>query len=292
VKSLLGATMGPDLSVIYENPRFDANTPTLWPVIDRAFRFGAVLGLEWGSLTLVEEAPRYLKVATIVIAVLILAVLESWPWLRMRDKRLFPVLMATLIVGYAGVFGYAFITKPTKPHAVASVATSHVPSAPARTPISEAKAAPFISPIHEKSQKWDFVMGIRAWMRKNGSSADYCQVNIVYNSLVRFAEVSATDFKEILTVVGWRYDESPLTDGVRAELNVEPDITVRTIYSTSGPSRDCAEALVLQLKNVGKRRDGSAISAPERRLAEAEASDYLKRCGPGCVEVRFGDESK
>jgi len=100
------------------------------------------------------------------------------------------------------------------------------------------------------------------------------------------------DFKEILTVVGWRYDESPLTDGVRAELNVEPDITVRTIYSTPGPSRDCAEALVLQLKNVGKRRDGSAISAPERRLAEAEASDYLKRCGPGCVEVRFGDESK
>jgi hypothetical protein len=78
--------MSPELPVIYENPRFDAATPTLKPVIDRAVRFGAVMMLEWGTLTLIEEAPRYLKIATVVISILVLAVHESWPWLRMRDK--------------------------------------------------------------------------------------------------------------------------------------------------------------------------------------------------------------
>ncbi len=77
----------PELPVIYENPRFDAATPTLQPVINRAIRYGAVLMIEWGTLTLIEDAPRYLKIATLVIAVLVLAVHESWPWLRARRRN-------------------------------------------------------------------------------------------------------------------------------------------------------------------------------------------------------------
>jgi hypothetical protein len=46
---------GPLLPVIYENPRFDFATPTLWPVFDRAIRFILVALMEWGTLTLIEN---------------------------------------------------------------------------------------------------------------------------------------------------------------------------------------------------------------------------------------------
>lgn len=114
----------PEMPVIYENPRFDAATPTLQPVINRAIRYGALLMLEWGTLTLIEDAPRYLKIATVVIAILVLAVHESWPWLRMRDKRLYPILMGILIVGYVGIFGYAWAAEIQSPHAVNSLSTT------------------------------------------------------------------------------------------------------------------------------------------------------------------------
>jgi hypothetical protein len=106
--------MSPELPVIYENPRFDTATPTLWPVFNRAFRFGMVLMIEWGTLTLIEEAPRYLKVATLALAVLGLAVHESWPWLRMRDWRWYPSLMGVLALAFVGVLAYALATEPAK----------------------------------------------------------------------------------------------------------------------------------------------------------------------------------
>src|ERR1700730_3140908 len=105
---------GPELPVIYENPRFDKATPTLYPVLNRSIRFGAVMMLEWGTLTLIEDSPRYLKFATIAVAGLVLGVHESWPWLRMRDWRWYPSLMAIFITSYFAIFAYALYTEP--PH--------------------------------------------------------------------------------------------------------------------------------------------------------------------------------
>jgi hypothetical protein len=102
--------MPAELPVIYENPRFDSATPTLKPVIDRAVRFGAVMMLEWGTLTLIEDSPRYLKIATLVIAALVLAVHESWPWLRIRNRYWYPSLMGALLVTFAGLFVFALAT--------------------------------------------------------------------------------------------------------------------------------------------------------------------------------------
>jgi hypothetical protein len=124
---------GPELPVIYENPRFDKATPTLKPVIDRAVRFTGVILMEWGTLTLIEESPRYLKVATIIVAGLVLAVHESWPWLHMRNKRWYPSLMVTLVAGYLGLFFYALTTEPphkTGAQQITSPAASEPPPAP------------------------------------------------------------------------------------------------------------------------------------------------------------------
>ena len=131
----------PELPVIYENPRFDAATPTLQPVINRAIRFGAVLMIEWGTLTLTEGAPRYLKVATLVIAVLVLAVHESWPWLRMRSKYWYPTLMGGLLATFIGVCTYAVISEPSSVTAHATPATTAVAVVDRRkNPLDEAGA--------------------------------------------------------------------------------------------------------------------------------------------------------
>lgn len=108
--------MAPELPTIYENPRFDHATPTLQPVIQRALRFGAILGLEWGTLTLIEGAPRYVKYASVAVAVLALAVLESWPWLRMRGRYWFSGLMGSLVAIYVAVFAYAELHQAPAAH--------------------------------------------------------------------------------------------------------------------------------------------------------------------------------
>jgi hypothetical protein len=127
---------GPELPVIYENPRFDKATPTLKPVIDRAVRFTGVILMEWGTLTLIEESPRYIKVATVIVAGLVLAVHESWPWLRMRDRRWYPSLMVTLIVGYLALFFYALYTEPV-PKASQQPAIGETTLKPPSTPRSK-----------------------------------------------------------------------------------------------------------------------------------------------------------
>jgi hypothetical protein len=127
---------GPELPVIYENPRFDKATPTLKPVADRAIRFTGVILMEWGTLTLIEESPRYLKVATIVVAGLILAVHESWPWLRMRDWRWYPSLMATFVVGYFVIFAYALYTEPSHKSSADEIVAAVIKALPATPQIA------------------------------------------------------------------------------------------------------------------------------------------------------------
>jgi len=141
--------MTPELPVIYENPRFDAATPTLKPVVDRAIRFSAILMLEWGTLTIIEDSPRYLKFATVIIAVLILAVHESWPWLRMRNRRSYPILMSALVLGYAGIFAYAVLTETHVPRTQSNAgafaeASVNAPKAPPN-PETELAFGPYVA---------------------------------------------------------------------------------------------------------------------------------------------------
>jgi hypothetical protein len=141
---------------------------------------------------------------------------------------------------------------------------------------------PFVSPIHEKSQKWDFAIGIRTAILRSGLS-DSCHVTIV-RLQVPFAEQAAADFKDILNAIGWKFDEQFATS------TVDRDITIRALNSP-GPSKDCAEALSNRLRNIGQRRGQNGINDPQRWLIEPEAPIYLKQCPTGCVEVDFGNES-
>jgi hypothetical protein len=90
--------------------------------------------LEWGTLTLIEDSPRYLKYATVVIAVLLLSVHESWPWLRMRGKYWYPSLIVGLLAIYFGIFIYAEMTGISKGHPL--------PGSPSSEGLPKVTAAP------------------------------------------------------------------------------------------------------------------------------------------------------
>jgi hypothetical protein len=95
---------------------YDESTATFRPIIDRGLRAGLVLAVEWTSLSLIEEAPRYWRIATLVIAALVLAVLESRTWLHSRRRGLFPGLLAGLLSAWAAICTYAYMTLPDGSH--------------------------------------------------------------------------------------------------------------------------------------------------------------------------------
>jgi len=80
--------------------RFTKQTPALIPVILRAFRAGAVLSLDWASLTYIEHAPAYVVLGIAIDSALILGVLESRDWLAFKGRYYFRTSLAVLMVAY------------------------------------------------------------------------------------------------------------------------------------------------------------------------------------------------
>jgi hypothetical protein len=91
---------------------YDANTPVLRPLFARSLRAGIVFGIEWSTLSLIEDAPRYVKISTLVISILVLAVLESRYFLMLKGRWYFPSFLAGLIFVYIGVLAYAVEFSP------------------------------------------------------------------------------------------------------------------------------------------------------------------------------------
>lgn len=83
------------------------------PSFQAAVRFIAVIGVEWSTLTLIESAPVWVKIATFILAVAVLGTLEFRSWLQSRGKWAFATLLGGLIAVYLIVFALAlFWTAP------------------------------------------------------------------------------------------------------------------------------------------------------------------------------------
>jgi len=220
---------GPELPIIYENPRFDRATPTLQPVINRAIRFGAVFTLEWGVLTLMEDASRELKYGTAAIAVLILAVHESWPWLSMRGKYWYPSLMVLLMTGYAAVFGYAELTAAVTaalPRAgAAAIEQNLLPDKQNLLPDKQGSLPDRRRhPLDSDSARWGMVS--RLHYAFETKSATRCNLSIVRYQLP-YAENLADDLKAILKVVDWpvteKFSQTQQPRGLSIKISEQPN---------------------------------------------------------------------
>jgi len=95
--------------VLYVPPaRYTDRTSIFVPVVVHILRIGAVMGLEWTTLKFIEDAPVLVRAATFVIALLILAVIESRDWLNFRRPGSFRFSIVALLLIYAGICGYAY----------------------------------------------------------------------------------------------------------------------------------------------------------------------------------------
>jgi hypothetical protein len=141
---------------------------------------------------------------------------------------------------------------------------------------------PHVNPLSEELTKWRIAASIRTQVLRSDLSAD-CKITVV-RLPVTFAEDCAADFKEIMNVAGWKYDEHFATG------TIDKGISIRAI-SSDATSKRCAQALSTGLRISGRTRTtGNTLRVPEHWLTEPEAPDYLKQCAYGCVEVDIGND--
>ena len=257
--------MPPEMPVIYENPRFDAATPTLKPVIDRVIRFGAVMMIEWGTLALIEDAPRYLKYATVAIAVLILAVHESWPWLRMRNSRLYPAFMIGLVLAYIGIFTYASISETNSP-VIPPATSQHNPTVPAK-PVDRRK-----NPLNDNAAKWGVVSRLHNSLTH--SNVTRCPISIMRYQLP-YAETFADDLKAILTVLDWPFQEH------FASVQEPRGLTVKS-SDRNKVSRRCGDEIHSALRNSATWRGGTWNVGKAYFPRDKDCVD--------CIEIDIGND--
>jgi hypothetical protein len=70
-------------------------------------RIGLIWAAEYAMLSLIEESPPYIKVATMICAIGLLATLEFEQWLRSKKNELFLGSLSMFILVYVSFIGYA-----------------------------------------------------------------------------------------------------------------------------------------------------------------------------------------
>jgi hypothetical protein len=80
-----------------------------------ALRAAAVFGIEWTTLAYIENSPVFVRIASFVIALCVLTVLEGRDWLKFRSPGIFSYIIAILIVIYVTVCSYAFYSVRDQP---------------------------------------------------------------------------------------------------------------------------------------------------------------------------------
>jgi hypothetical protein len=65
--------------------------------------------LDWVSLRFIENAPSSVYAASAIIAVLMLAVIESRDWLNFKGRWYFRSFFCALLVIYCGIIGFSYV---------------------------------------------------------------------------------------------------------------------------------------------------------------------------------------
>ena len=97
------------MTMIYQPPaRYTTRTPLLAPILVNFLRAGAIVMLDWVTLRFVEHAPISVWVATGIVSLAILAVIQSKEWLDFRGPWYFTSFIGTLLLGWLAIVGYAY----------------------------------------------------------------------------------------------------------------------------------------------------------------------------------------
>jgi hypothetical protein len=104
----LPETTGPSTLPTPYVTQYTNKTLAITPLVLTGIRVWAVAMLEWGSLRFIDHAPVSVWIASSIIAAFVLVVLERQDWLNFKSRRYFPVSLASLLVIWAGIVGYAY----------------------------------------------------------------------------------------------------------------------------------------------------------------------------------------
>jgi len=96
----------PDI-FIPRNPYTD-KTNVFVPILARFAQGGAIMGIEWTTLSYIEHAPLVARVATFVVSLFILAIIQLKDWLAFKGKHYFVRSLLFLFALYVGICLYAF----------------------------------------------------------------------------------------------------------------------------------------------------------------------------------------
>jgi hypothetical protein len=144
---------------------------------------------------------------------------------------------------------------------------------------SDTTTSAFSNPLREDTVKWKIAESIRSATIAGQLSA-HCHVTIV-RLQEPYAEDYASDFRRILDVINWKFDER------FAARPVDKGLTVRGVADEI-QSNACARTLAGGIQNDAHTRNGGTFD-PLRWTSSSDAPDYLKQCPEGCIEVDFGN---
>jgi hypothetical protein len=227
-------------------------------------RFLLAALMEGAMLSIVWDAPLWIKIATVVLGAILYAVVEYRTSIRAIHPALLWGLFSIPTLLLFGVVGVAYHGVP-------------LPSS----------TASFVDPLHEDIVKWQIAERVRS-ATIAGLLSQNCHVTIV--SLQEpHAQDYATDFRRILDVINWKYDAR------FASGPVDRGISVLAIVNEI-QSRACAIYLAAPIMNSAHTKDGNSLGNILRWVSSSDAPDYLKSClstqngQGGCLEVDFGHD--
>jgi hypothetical protein len=199
-----------------------------------------------------------------------------------------PALIIAAFAYLVGPFIYYRFQSPPSAEEIAQAIIRALPrqqitaASPPSQPAASQPSTPYVNPLHDWLSKWQIVLGIRMAILHSGLSAN-CQITIVRYPET-YAEDYAADFKQILDVIGWKYDEH------FAQGTLQKELTIHAVVAP-GPSNECASALSERLNNADMRTcKGNPPNIVVFNLLESKAPSYLRNCPDGCIEVDFGNE--
>jgi hypothetical protein len=244
------------LPIIYiPTSSFTSRTNAAFPVILRAIRAGAVYMIEWESLKYVDRTPFYVDASTVVLAMLILAVLESKDWLDFKSKKYFPFSLCALIIAWFAINIYAYL-------ALQYSAVSSTPMSSSRTQYLQL----------DDARRWETFEYIRTKAQKNGNYINTCTYAVSLGPNNSASDMWS-DLYKILDAAKWKHVASDSSEQI-----APPGISVLTASNAEDEASICADALKAGL-------DTLPVKATRKN---SQSTPTLSLCGSKCVEVQIG----
>jgi hypothetical protein len=104
--------------VPYVHPTLTNKSPVVWPLLLTAITGWAILMVDWGTMRWMDHAPDWAWIASTIIAVCVLAVVQNREWLNFRGRRYFPFILTCLMLAWVGVVGVAYYEVKNSPEPI------------------------------------------------------------------------------------------------------------------------------------------------------------------------------